>query len=176
MTQTYYIDGYNVLHKLAEIDPLHAHNLESARDTLIEHVAAFCSTTGDHAIIVFDGQGRAIDAESHPVPGLTVLYSPERSSADAVIEKAVSETTDRKTLVVVTGDHGVADLCRGMGALVIAPETFFSSLSDASQRTSARVEASQRGGRLGNLEEGLDDATRTRLATLRKKLDDSSKS
>ena len=172
MTQTYYIDGYNVLHKLAEIDPLHADNLETARDTLIEHVAGFCSTTGNRATIVFDGRGRTIDSESHPVPGLTVMYSPERSSADAVIEKAVANTPDRKTLVIVTGDHGIADLCRGMGALVIPPETFFSSLVDASQRTSARVRASQRGGRIGNLEEGLDPDTRSRLAALRKKLDE----
>ena len=58
-----------------------------------------------------------------------------------------------------------------MGALVIAPETFFSSLTDASQRTSARVQSTQRGGHLGNLEEGLDPAARARLAALRKKLD-----
>lgn len=167
MTTTYFIDGYNVLHKLQSDQA--GWDLELARDRLIDMVADFCSATGEAATIFFDGTGRMPDTTRHGTGQPRIVYSPKKRSADAMIEKAVYEGQRRETIVVVTADRAIRDLCTGMGALAMAPENFFSVAEDARDRLSRTVESRHSKGR-ASLEDHLEESEKEQLERLRDRL------
>lgn len=169
MTTTYFIDGYNVLHKLREAGPPPAEDLEQARDDLVDLVATFCSATGDVATIFFDGTGRAPESVAHRAAQPAIVYSAKKISADALIEKAVYEAKHRERIVVVTADRGIRDLCTGMGALAMTPENFFSLAEDARTRLSRTIRA-RRSNASPSLEDQLDDAEKEHMRRLRERL------
>jgi len=168
----YYIDGYNVLHKSATLRPLMMQDFESAREALIDKVAHFCTATGKEATIVFDGQARhrpEIAPHQRGVRGLHVLYSPHSISADTVIERAVYKAPHRIDLVVVSNDHGLRDLCRNMGALVMQADNFLATVRESRSDIRAAL-ARTRPISPPVLEDHLDADTVARLKALRDKL------
>src|SRR5690606_369734 len=103
MATLYYIDGYNVVHHAPTLVDLARHDLERARETLVDCVAHFCSLTGERARVVFDGVGSRPQPTRRPTaPGVEVIYAPAHKSADAYIERAVYKTADRREIIVVT--------------------------------------------------------------------------
>lgn len=170
MSHTYYIDGYNLLHRFSDLGELENGALERARDMLIEVVAHFCSDTGERAIIYFDGSARAAGRETHPVPLLTIVYSPRRKSADALIERAVHDAGDPGSIIVVTADRGISDLCRGLGALVITPEDFLTTIEEARERTVRKVGPSRGKSHIASLEDRLDTTGLRRLERMKENL------
>ena len=169
----YYVDGYNVLHKSTRLRPLLNRDLETARDALIDQIAAYCAATGAQVTIVFDGRGMQVpESVSHHrgVPGLEVLYSPSHLTADAVIERRIYEAADRLRVVVVSNDRGLRDLCRGMGALTMEADHFLKEVGAARADTSAVVRNTHRNTGMPHMDERLDPETLARLEKLRKKL------
>lgn len=159
MISSYYIDGYNVIYHSSVLKPLALENFEIARDALIEKVARFCVATGHHAKIIFDGRGR----RSQPfvpiagAPGLEVVYSTGKQSADAFIERTVYAASNPRTIVVVSGDRGIRDLCRNLNALVIEPDNFLASIRETDGDTRATIQRTQRNDTLQRIENRLDD-------------------
>ena len=173
MPNTYYIDGYNVIHHSTLLRPLAQQDFEAARDALIEKVARFCVATGNHAKIVFDGRGRAA-APLTPLPGapdLEVLYSPGHQSADALIERVVYAATNRRAIIVVSADRGIRDLCRNLNALVMEPDNFLASVREADGNTRSTLEFLERGDTLRRVENRLDERDLDQLRKLKEKLD-----
>ena len=172
MPSTYYIDGYNVIHHSSLLQPLAEQDFEAAREALIEKVGRFCSATGSTAKIVFDGRGRRIqpmEPVSH-YPGLEVLYSPGHQSADTVIERIVYTSSDRRNVIVVSGDRGIRDLCRGLNALVMEPDNFLKTVRESDAETRNTVTRTQKHDSLLRVEERLDDAMIARLARIKREL------
>lgn len=173
MANTYYVDGYNVIHHSSRLRPLAAENFELAREALIEHVGRFCVATGSIVKIVFDGRGRR--AETAPiargVTGLEVIYSPGHKTADAVIERTVYNTANRRNVIVVSGDRGIRDLCRGLSALVMDPDTFLTTIGESESDTRATLQHLQRGDTLNRVESRLDETNMSKLMQLRKQLE-----
>ena len=126
MALMYYIDGYNVIHHCSQLKGLAMRNFEAARDELIEQVSGFCGNSGHRAQIVFDGsnQDPTPGELAYASPHLEVTYSSKRQSADAYIERRVYTASDRRSIVVVTADRGIRQLCQGLGTLVMAPRSF----------------------------------------------------
>ena len=173
MPDKYYIDAYNILHKSPLLRPLAREDFESAREALVDKVAAFCAATGKLAVVVFDGQGRHHPEQvSHNrgVAGLQVLYSPTNLSADAVIERSVYQEKNRLEVVVVSNDRGLRELCAGMGALVMEAGHFIATMREARGDTSATAANTRLGEPLQHLEDRLDSETRGRLEALRETL------
>jgi predicted RNA-binding protein with PIN domain len=172
MPSTYYIDGYNVIHHSSMLRPLAAQDFEAAREALIEKVGRFCAATGCQAKIIFDGRGRL----AQPVipacqyPGLEVTYSPGHQSADAVIERTVYMSSDRRSIIVVSADRGIRDLCRGLNALVMEPDNFLASVREADTDTRITLERIGRPDSLLRVEERLDDAALAKLAKIRREV------
>ncbi len=172
MSNLYCIDGYNVIYFCRKLKPMTLTNFEAARDSLIERVSRYCTITGDRAKIVFDGRGLRGGLEM-PLPGgpdLEVLFSPGHLSADTVIERFVHSAANRREIVVVTGDRGIRDLCRGLGSLVLAPESFLSSMDTALAQSSASLRREATKYSSNPVEDRLSDKSARRLQRHRDRL------
>ena len=174
MSTLFYIDGYNVLHKSSVLRPLVAVDLETARDGLIDKVAAFCMVSGQRARVVFDGRGLLPPERMKArqgVGGLEIVYTPSGLTADAYIERAVYKAANRLNLVVVSNDRGLRDLCRNMGALTMEADSFIATAREARDQTSSQVARTHRGTGIETLEDRLDGNSMARLESLRRSLE-----
>lgn len=169
---TYYIDGYNVIHFCPRLQPLADRDFEAARDTLIDRVSRYCAQTGEVARIVFDGRGRKPEpsAPFRGAPGLEVVYSPGHLSADTLIERFVYGSKNRREIVVVTGDQGIRQLCRGLGSFVMAPEHFLDMIQETLDRAGHALRVDAQRYCSSPLEDRLDDNARNRLNRLKRSL------
>jgi predicted RNA-binding protein with PIN domain len=174
MSAIYLIDAFNVIYQCPQLKSLLGRDFEAARDALIERVSRYCGTTGEPAKVIFDGRGRR--PESHAphrgAPGLEVIYSPGHLTADAVIEREVYGTQNRREIIVVTGDRGIRDLCRGLGSLVMAPEHFLKMIDEVLTRSSAHLRTNYERFSTNLLEDRLTDQSRADLAKLKSRLED----
>ena len=174
VSETYYIDGYNLLHYVPRWTELAGHDLEEARRALVIEVSKWCAATDHIAKIIFDGTGARteVSEQAGQAWGVEVLYTSRHTSADAIIERGVYDAPERESIVVVSGDRGILDLCRGMGAMSMRPEYFLRTISGAIGDTSARILNARSAKKLGTVEDLLDEADREDLIKLRKGLED----
>lgn len=99
------VDGYNVIRSTMPYASLSEVDLDSARTALVSDVAAFADREWD-ATVVFDGGGNVHSkGQPHEVAGVTVIFSPFGTDADAVIESLARQGRDAAISVsVVTSD------------------------------------------------------------------------
>jgi predicted RNA-binding protein with PIN domain len=173
MAERYYIDGYNVLHKSSMLKSLVVHDLETAREAMIDKIGHYCAATGHEVTIVFDGRGLH-KAEHQPhhrgVASLRILYAPGHLTADTVIEREVYKDPNRRGIVVVSNDFGLRSLCSGMGALTMGVDNFLQTVRETRGETNVRLESAKRNARIERLEDRLDEGGMARLKELREKL------
>ncbi len=174
MSETYYIDGYNLLHYVPHWKELAEHDLEEARKALVREVSNWCTATDHIAKIIFDGAGARteLSEQTDPVSGVEVHYTSRHMSADSLIERGVYASPERGSIVVVSADRGILDLCRGMGAMSMRPEYFVRTMSDTIGKTRARILSVRSTKKLGTVEDLLDEADREDLEKLREGLKD----
>lgn len=174
MPETYYIDGYNVIHHSTVLRPLLKHSFENARDALIDKAARFAIATGLQVKVVFDGRGRKMESAAPvlTVPGLEVLYSPGHLTADALIERIVYNSPDRRSIIVVSADRGIRTLCHTLNALVMDPDNFLASVREKDALTRSIIQNLQKPDNHGRIEERLDEDTINKLRRLRDELKD----
>jgi predicted RNA-binding protein with PIN domain len=173
MGNVYLIDGYNVLHADPDTRGLLHHDFEAARDTLADKVTAFCTASGHRAKLVFDGRGIVHERAASPLGGsdVEVIYGPGHLTADTVIERLVYNAGNRGKYIVVSGDRGVCDTCQHMGAFVMRPAHFFTTVRDA--QGTMRETISRGEGRSPNfIEDRLDNDSIARLQELKDQLED----
>lgn len=174
MAEHYFIDGYNVLHRSTSLRRRADEDLESSREILIDRVANYCASSGTHATIVFDGQGPREEhiANARGAAGLDLIYAAAKKSADAIIERAIYRLPNRREAIVVSGDRGITDLCLGLGALVMTPDAFLTTIADETTRIRAKVERDRPDTQMARFEDTLDESARKRLEDLRRRLDE----
>jgi len=174
MAQTYFIDGYNLLLNAPELKRLANRDLESARATFINMIIPWCMNSGEQVNIIFDGQGRRTEkaAPEHVAPNLDVVYTSGETSADAIIERAVFKSSQRMSVIVVSADRGIVELCMGMGALVMSPANFWTQIQDSDQQVERKLAASKQNTSLNRMEDRLDSDTMENLKKLRDSLDE----
>ncbi|MBP3966745.1 MULTISPECIES: NYN domain-containing protein [Paenibacillus] len=112
------VDGYNMIGAWPVLSALGDRDLEDARDRLLEMLADYQGFTGMKVIVVFD---------AHQVPGvgstfkqhrLTVVFTKEKETADACIERLASELALRsRNIHVATSDMAEQAVTFGKGAL-----------------------------------------------------------
>jgi len=142
MSSIYLIDGYNLLHRIPKLKDLLHSDFEAARDALTAMVVVWCSSSGHHAKIIFDGRGPLHESSKPPLSGkgVEVIYGPGHLTADAVIERLVYNTGQRQSYVVVSGDRGIREICQHMGAFVMTPEHFLIGLKDTQNTMRETIE------------------------------------
>jgi hypothetical protein len=117
------VDGYNVL---ASAGRLSGH-LESARETLVQDLAAYRHRKNHLITVVFDGwqQGQPTEQREHRA-GVHVIYSKRGERADQVIQRMAREYG--ADCAVVSSDHEVANVARAYGAFVMGAREFTEKL------------------------------------------------
>ena len=115
------VDGYNVIHRLPELETSLDGGLQNARNQLALRVAAWSREhPGVECVIVFDGEfDRAGGRGGERIAGIRCVYSLEAHGGDAEIVRLVREFKGRKGDVsVVSDDNFVGNNCRAHGAAV----------------------------------------------------------
>ena len=124
------VDGHSVIFAWPELRKLHARRSSLAREALIKQLRDYQDWTGVHVVVVFDGQGRKIEATSDPAD-VQVFYSRTGQTADAIIERLASKYAKRFELMVATSDSLEAETVQACGAEWISPEALRSFLLGA---------------------------------------------
>lgn len=161
------VDGYNVIYKsgryLARMDETaDGDPFEQARDLLVADVAAYSKGRYD-PVIVFDAAGNV----SPERPGLSkagvrLVFSPTGESADAVIERLVTEQRLLpRAVTVVTSDRTIRATVGGVPVTRVSSDVLVSDVDalDAEYRQANAERQTQH----MRLEDRIDPAARERL-------------
>ncbi|HWG95482.1 MAG TPA: NYN domain-containing protein [Nitrospira sp.] len=117
------VDGYNLL---AGTGSLSGH-LESAREALVQDLAAYRHRKNHLIIVVFDGwqQGRPSEQREHRA-GVQVIYSKRGERADQVIQRLAREYGS--DCAVVSSDHEIVNAAKAHGAFIMGAREFAGKL------------------------------------------------
>lgn len=110
------VDGYNVIHHIAEKEGLTNFNLEEARENLIEALNSFSGLMGYETVLVFDAYAQEKRKRSEEIRGgITVVFTEKNKTADSYIEKMVFELPKVYTVKVVTSDYTLQRMVMAAG-------------------------------------------------------------
>ncbi|OQW30870.1 MAG: hypothetical protein A4E19_08990 [Nitrospira sp. SG-bin1] len=117
------IDGYNLLAGARHLSG----RLESARDRLMQDLAAYRHRKNHLITVVFDGwqQGQPTEQREHRA-GVHVIYSKRGERADQVIQRLAREYG--ADCAVVSSDHEIVNAARAHGAFVMGAREFAEKL------------------------------------------------
>lgn len=130
------VDGYNVIHKsdryLSRMDETAAGDpFEQAREQLIADVAAYAKGRYE-AVIVFDAAGN-VSPERPDLSraGVRLVFSPTGESADAVIERLVTEQRQLpRAVTVVTSDQTIRATVGGVPVTRVSSDVLVSDMGE----------------------------------------------
>jgi predicted RNA-binding protein with PIN domain len=140
----YLFDGYNILH---------AGDFRG-REDLVDRLAGYVALRGARGVVVFDGAGE--DAAYGP---LEVRFA---ASADRLIERLAAENRDTEHVCLVSSDRDVRGTA-GQEVRKISSNAFVRELAAESPS------AGRAGRERSQVEDALDEETRTRLERWRRK-------
>jgi uncharacterized protein len=118
------VDGYNVIRRAPELSSRERESLEAGRQALCALLVEVARASGDRFTVVFDGAqagGRAGGG-----PGVTVVFSSARESADRVLAVMAREGG-----AVVSNDREVRRAAERAGAVVVTTDQFLQQLDQA---------------------------------------------
>lgn len=112
------VDGYNMIGAWPMLEKLKEHELEDARDKLLDMLADYQGFTGMKIYVVFDAYyvpGLGATYKQHK---LTIVYTKEKETADECIERLCEELySRRRNIYVATSDMTEQHVVFGKGAL-----------------------------------------------------------
>ena len=161
------VDGYNVIYKsgryLARMDETaDGDPFEQARDLLVAAVAAYAKGRYD-PVIVFDAAGNVSpERPDLSKAGVRLVFSPTGESADAVIERLVTEQRLLpRAVTVVTSDRTIRATVGGVPVTRVSSDVLVSDVDalDAEYRQANAERQTQH----MRLEDRIDPAARERL-------------
>ena len=113
------IDGYNLLGRTGGLSG----SIESARESLIQTLAAYRHRKNHCITIVFDGWQQDHPTEQHEHrAGVRIIYSKRGERADQVIQRLARELG--ADCAVVSSDHEVMRSANASGAFVLSSQEF----------------------------------------------------
>ncbi len=122
------VDGYNVIRRSPELRSHEQESLEAGRRALCTLVASVARVSGDTFTIVFDGAGDGGRVSGGP--GVAVVFSSARESADRVLVRLAREGG-----AVVSNDREVRPGAARAGALAIGTDEFLDRVETARRDT-----------------------------------------
>ena len=131
------IDGYNFMYSDPELKALADSDLSHARDTLIHLICNYNGYKKLRVILVYDAYKRPDNKGSiEEIGGITVVYTKERETADAYIEKASYDLAQKNTVRVVTSDYVEQLIVLGNGAIRVSANEFSAELKTVAKEIS----------------------------------------
>ena len=126
------LDGYNVIFAIPALRKLAEGDIGDGRDALIRMVCNLAAIKKCRALIVFDAYRRKEGLGSQEEIGpVTVVYTKEKQTADAFIEKTTYHMADKYRVRVVSSDKDEQFVILGHGALRVSVREFEQELSAA---------------------------------------------
>lgn len=117
-----FVDGYNIINYWSELKSLmNSIGLDAAREELIDILGEYQELSGEKVILVFDahmvsGGVRAIEKRN----GIKIVYTEERETADAYIERKASTITHRDRIKVATSDGMIQQTILSTGGIRVS--------------------------------------------------------
>lgn len=135
------IDGYNIIFAWDELKELAKHNLDSARDRLLDILADYHGTKKGELIVVFD----AYRVEGHKeeifdYQNIHVVFTKEAETADAYIEKFTHQHKKDYDITVATSDHMEQVIIRGAGSYLLSAREFEKLVKETKKQIRERLE------------------------------------
>ncbi len=126
------LDGYNVIFAMPTLRKMAEADIGDARDALIRTVCNLAAMKKCRALIVFDAYRRKEGQGSEETIGpVTVVYTKEKQTADAFIEKTTYHMAEHYRVRVVSSDKEEQFVILGHGALRVSVREFEKELSAA---------------------------------------------
>jgi predicted RNA-binding protein with PIN domain len=116
------VDGHSIIFAWPDLRKLHERRTSLAREALIKHLRDYQDWSGVQVVVVFDGKGPAITAQSDPAD-VQIFYSRRGQTADAIVERLASKYAAIFDLMVATSDFMEQETASACGAECISPET-----------------------------------------------------
>ncbi len=120
----YYIDGYNLLFRVLDVDG----EFQAQREAVLRDLATSAQLIDLSATIVFDAHYQPGDVSRGHFKNLEVVYTSEKESADDYIHRSVMRIKNPRFVTVVTSDKKLAWLCRNHGSNIATIAAFLSWL------------------------------------------------
>lgn len=111
------VDGYNIIFAWEDLRKLAAHNIDSARDKLMDILSNYQGYLGNTLILVFDAyKVKGNPGSVQQYHNIYVVYTKEAETADQYIEKTVHEIGHKYQVTVATSDALEQMIIWGSGA------------------------------------------------------------
>lgn len=162
------IDGYNIINSWPLLIELKNDNLELARDKLIEMLQNYQGIQDINIIIVFDAH--LSDAKMRTVFNqgrVQIFYTKAGETADALIERMISEIPSRSKITVVTNDWNEQRIILGKGALRMTSRELMHRLTDAEEIINSK--SSNSPIKIKSIEDRLEVQIKKKLEEWRRK-------
>jgi predicted RNA-binding protein with PIN domain len=140
------VDGYNVIHRVPELEASLSDGLQNARNRLAVRISAWAREhPGVECVIVFDGDFQYSGGRDQRLAGIRCLFSLSAHGGDDEIIRFVRDYKGRKSdITVVSDDNKVGNNCRAHGAAV-RPSSFIMARKASRARPGARESARAKG-------------------------------
>ena len=136
------IDGYNFIFAIDELRRAAEADIGRARDALVRMMCDYASFKRCLAIVVFDAYKRAGGEGSEEIFGnVTVVYTKEKQTADAYIERTTHDISGEHTVRVVTSDLQEQLVVLGAGGLRVSAKEFFGELKTTAALIKETIES-----------------------------------
>jgi len=151
------VDGYNAIRRWPELAAAERHGLPAGRDALCALLSRAARASGDEFTVVFDGAQAG--GVGHGGPGVRVIFSSARESADRVIAQMAAAGG-----AVVSSDREVMRAAARAGAVVITVDEFLARIErlvrQAARPTDDADPDAEGGGEEGDGGDDGEDAPR----------------
>lgn len=124
------VDGHSVIFAWPELHELHQRRTSLAREALAKRLRDYQDWTGVRTVVVFDGKGSKVSETSEPGE-IQIFYSRAGQTADAVIERLVSNYASHFRVTVATNDYQEEMTASAFGADCISADGLRGLLAEA---------------------------------------------
>jgi len=117
--KTYLLDGNNLIGKIKKLFALQQKDKQASREQLVFLLEKYFGRQKNKAILYFDGFISSAIASDF----LRIKYS-QSQTADDLIREEISNSKNRKNLIVITSDTALSNFARACSSEVQKSETF----------------------------------------------------
>jgi predicted RNA-binding protein with PIN domain len=123
------LDGYNVIHRIPELQQFLNQDLATARTQLFRFCSNWLATRRDFGLfyIVFDGQSGVVGNDYQPGAGIRTVYTNTGETADTRILTMIEELSSTATITVVSDDNFVRTHSHALDAIIMSASDFFAT-------------------------------------------------
>jgi len=130
------VDGYNLIHHMPDLKRRMQHDMQQARDGLIDLLAAGRHGRKADITVVFDGSGTAGGSAGRS--GVRIVFSRPPEKADPVLKRMMEKKARGAQMTVVTSDGEIARFARLCGVKTVSSSAWAKELKSRATEGACR--------------------------------------